>query len=153
MGAPSGPFSKEFSAGEWSPFSTGLQLDISFNKILQHAAFAATGEGEDVGDTCIETEGERLANGLQIFASSVPVYRGAELVGGVGVAGDAPDQDEMMAFLGVHEAGLVLNGSLNNAPPEMRADTLKPMDIRLRYVQCPQSPFRDSDEQNVCAGK
>ena len=153
MGAPSGPFSKEFSAGEWSPFSTGLQLDISFNKILQHAAFAATGGGEDVGDTCIETEGERLANGLQIFASSVPVYRGSELVGGVGVAGDAPDQDEMMAFLGVHEAGLVLNGSLNNAPPEMRADTLKPMDIRLRYVQCPQSPFRDSDEQNVCAGK
>lgn len=152
-GTSSGPFNKEISTGEWSIFSTGLQLDLSFNKILQHALFAAASLGEDVGDTCIETGGIRLANGLQIFASSVPVYRGNELVGGVGVAGDAPDQDEMMAFLGVHEAGLVLNGSLNNAPSEMRADRLKPRGTRLRYVQCPQSPFRDSDEQQVCAGK
>ena len=150
---PSGPFSKDFSASEWSVFSTGLQLDISFNKILQHALFAAANIGTDVGDTCIDTEGIRLANGLQIFASSVPVYRGNELVGGVGVAGDAPDQDEMMAFLGVHDAGLALGGSVNNAPSAIRADQLKPMGIRLRYVQCPQSPFRDSDEQRVCAGK
>ena len=23
---------------------------------------------------------------------------------------------------------------------------------QLRYVQCPQAPFNNSDEQNVCAG-
>lgn len=152
-GNPSGPFSKDFS--EWSVFSTGLQLDLSFNKIAQHVLYAATNldDDEDVGDTCIDTDGIRLANGLQIFASSVPVYRGNELVGGVGVAGDAPDQDEMMAFLGVHDAGLALGGSVNNAPPEIRADQLDPMGVRLRYVQCPQRPFRDSDEQRVCADK
>jgi uncharacterized protein GlcG (DUF336 family) len=152
-GTPSGPFSKEFSAGEWSVFSTGLQLDLSYNKIVQHALYAAGADFDDVGDTCIETDGIRLANGLQIFASSVPVYRGNELVGGVGVAGDAPDQDEMMAFLGVHEAGLVLDSGIGNAPSEIRADRLQPKGTRLRYVQCPQSPFRDSDEQQVCAGK
>ncbi len=153
MGAPSGPFSKDNLAGEWSVFSTGLQLDLVYNRIIQHVLFVLTNTVEDVGDTCIATDDERLSNGLQIFASSVPIYRGNELVGGIGVAGDAPDQDEMMAFLGVHEAGLELGGSLNNAPPSIRGDQLSPMGIRLRYVQCPQSPFRDSDEQNVCADK
>jgi hypothetical protein len=34
----------------------------------------------------------------------------------------------------------------------MRSDTLTPMGVRLRYVQCPQAPFNGSDEQNACAG-
>jgi hypothetical protein len=34
----------------------------------------------------------------------------------------------------------------------MRADTLTPLGTRLRYVNCPVSPFVDSDAQNVCAG-
>ena len=37
-------------------------------------------------------------------------------------------------------------------PAAMRADTLTPQGTRLRYVQCPQSPFNDSTDQNVCAG-
>jgi uncharacterized protein GlcG (DUF336 family) len=90
MGAPSGPFSKDNLAGQWSVFSTGLQLDIAFNRIVQHVLFAAADMAPDVGDTCIASDDERLSNGLQIFASSVPIYRGNELVGGIGVAGDAP---------------------------------------------------------------
>jgi hypothetical protein len=35
----------------------------------------------------------------------------------------------------------------------MRADTLTPQGIRLRYVNCPITPFIDNDEQNVCEGK
>jgi hypothetical protein len=35
----------------------------------------------------------------------------------------------------------------------MRADTLTPNGIRLRYVQCPQAPFIDADEDDPCAGK
>jgi len=27
------------------------------------------------------------------------------------------------------------------------------MNVRLRYVQCPQAPFIDSAEDNVCDGK
>ncbi len=148
-----GPFNKSLVGGEWSIFSTGLQLDLSFNRILQHVLFAAANAAPDVTDSCSDAPGLRLANGLQIFASSVPVYRGGVLVGGLGVAGDAPDQDEMMAFLGLHEAGLILGGAVNNAPPEMRADRLTPMGTRLRYVQCPQRPFVGSDEERVCDGK
>ncbi len=152
-GNDSGPFSKPNQDGEWSVFSTGLQLDLSFNNVIQHVLFAAAGAAPEVGLSCNDAPGLRIANGLQIFASSVPIYRGGVLVGGLGVAGDGPEQDEMMAFLGLHEAGLELNAAVNNAPPEIRADRLTPMGTRLRYVLCPQRPFRDSDEERVCEGK
>jgi hypothetical protein len=35
----------------------------------------------------------------------------------------------------------------------MRADQLAPQGVHLRYVQCPQSPFLDSNADNVCDGK
>jgi hypothetical protein len=69
------------------------------------------------------------------------------------VSGDGVDQDDMISFLGLHEAGLALGGALGNAPPAMRADTLTPFGVRLRYVQCPQAPYHSSSEQNVCEGK
>ncbi len=162
-GNPHGPLSKP--QGQWSPFSTGLQLDLSLNAFLQHVLFVAGVLPTDVAPGCpgvnldlaagatATVGGVRLGNGLQIFPGSVPVYRGDVLVGGIGISGDGVDQDDMIAFLGVHEAGVALGGAIGNAPPDMRADTLTPMGIRLRYVQCPQSPFVDSDEQNVCDGK
>ena len=81
-----------------------------------------------------------------------PIYRGATLVGAIGVSGDGVDQDDMIAFLGVHEAGLN-GGSIGNAAASIRADTLTPQGTRLRYVNCPVTPFIDSDEQMVCDGK
>ena len=170
-GSPHGPFSKP--AGEWSPFSTGLQLDLGINAILQHVLFVATnGAVLDVPDLagCAgvaldvagglptfsiapHTLGMRAANGLQIFPGGVPIYRGATLVGGIGVSGDGVDQDDMIAFLGLHNAATALGGTISNAPAGIRADQLEPQGIRLRYVQCPQSPFVDSTEQNACAGK
>lgn len=152
--ADSGPLNKEPMIDEWSVFSTGLQLDVSFNKFVQHILYAATGSGTDVDFSCNQsTSPLRLANGLQIFASGVPIYRYGELVGGLGVAGDAPEQDEMMAFLGLHNAGLLLETGVGNAPPEVRADRLTPYGYRLRYVQCPQNPFTDSEAENVCEDK
>ena len=59
----------------------------------------------------------------------------------------------MVSFLGVHNAGLQLNTGIGNAPPAIRADQLVVQGARLRYVQCPQSPFIGTDEQNVCGGK
>ena len=96
-----------------------------------------------------------MRNGLQIFPGSVPVYRGGQLVGGLGVSGDGVDQDDMIAFLGLSNAGTVLANGVGNAPPGIRADTLEPAGTgsRLRYVQCPQSPFLNSTDQNVCAGR
>ena len=76
-----------------------------------------------------------------------------ELVGGIGVSGDGVDQDDMIAFLGLHNASQALNGSINNAPSAIRADNLKPKGEHLRFIQCPQAPFLNSDSQNVCQGK
>lgn len=158
-----GPLSKP--AGFWSPFSTGLQLDLAYNAILQHVLFVAGAGLPDVGSSCAGVDlaadlsaatatatSQRAANGIQIFPGSVPIYRGDTLLGGIGVSGDGVDQDDMIAFLGVHDAGQEL-GTVNNAAPERRADTLTPRGVRLRFVQCPQAPFIDSDEDDPCAGK
>ena len=159
-GRDPGPFSKV--AGEASAFSTGLQLDLVYNGLIQHVAFVL-GAAPDVAQNCTGITGfdsglvssapiAEVANGLQIFPGGVPVYRGDTLVGGVGVSGDGIDQDDMIAFLGVSEAGRLL-GSFDNAPAGIRADTLMPFGARLRYVNCPQAPFIGSTEQEACSGR
>lgn len=159
-GRMAGPFSKLFTA--WSPFSTGLQLDVVYNAMIQHVGFVL-GVASDVAPHCAGVSGfdsgflasapvSLLANGLQIFPGGVPVYRGTALVGAVGVSGDGVDQDDMIAFLGVAEAGAAL-GTLGNAPQDARSDTLTPSGARLRYVNCPQAPFLDSTQQEACSGR
>jgi uncharacterized protein GlcG (DUF336 family) len=162
-GTSNGPFSKPI--GQWSVFSTGLQLDLAFNAILQHVLYASGGPIADVEPGCAgvafnpatlvftpPTAAARVANGLQIFPGSVPVYRGSTLVGAIGVSGDGVSQDDMVAFLGLQRASAALKGSISQAPKSRRADTLSPHGARLIYVQCPQSPFLDSDQENVCDG-
>lgn len=149
-GTPHGPLSKPI--GEWSPFSTGLQLDLVHDAIVQHVTFVLGGGSDAAPGACTSPVRQRLRNGIQIFPGSVPIYKAGVLAGGIGISGDGVDQDDMIAFLGLHEAGQVL-GTIGNAPPAMRADTLEPQGVRLRYVQCPQAPYNDSDAQNVCAGK
>ena len=171
VGTPPGPLSNEFSS--WSPFAVGLQLDLSYSQLALHVAHylnqlglalflngaplapAPTAQNPvplpDIGFNC--TGIPSLANGLQIFPGSAPIYRGDRLIGAVGVSGDGVDQDDMIGFLGVHNASLALNLSISHAPFARRADQLIPRGARLRYVQCPQAPFFDSNEQNVCEGK
>ncbi|MFQ6003914.1 MAG: heme-binding protein, partial [Woeseia sp.] len=159
-GNPAGPFSKP--AGQWSPFSTGLQLDLVYNAIVRHIGFVL-GAAPDVPANCTGVDGfdnafavsgviAELANGTQIFPGSVPIYRGAQLVGGIGVSGDGVDQDDMIAFLGVHEAAQQVGG-FGNAAPQIRADKLTPQGTRLRYINCPVTPYIAGDEQDVCEGK
>jgi hypothetical protein len=95
----------------------------------------------------------KVRNGLQVFPGGVPIYRAGTLVGGIGVSGDGVDQDDMIAFLAVDQAAARLATGLANAPAERRADRLVPQGTRLRYVQCPQAPFLDSDAQDACAGR
>ena len=145
IGTSNGPLSKPYA--QWSPFSDGMQLDISINAIVK-AAFG------DLGVGC--TGLNRLRNGLQIFSGGMPIYRvvngTAQLLGGIGVSGDGTDQDDMIAFLGLAQAGAVLGNGIGNAPPALRADAI-PLSVgRLRYVQCPVAPFNDSNAQNVCTG-
>jgi hypothetical protein len=133
-------------------------LDLVNSAILQHVVFVLGGGNDVTPGSCTRmpptpTGLNRLANGLQIFAGGVPIYRGTQLVGAIGISGDGIDQDDLVAFLGVHNAGQRLGGSFGNAPKAMRADTLSKDGNFLRYVQCPQAPFLDTDEQNACAGK
>ncbi|MFT5610086.1 MAG: hypothetical protein ACI9LU_000578 [Polaribacter sp.] len=134
---PPGPFS--FPIDVWSPFNVGLQLNLVFNRLTSP------------GTGC--TGIPNLPNGIQIFPGSVPIYRGGQLIGGIGVSGDGVDQDDMISFLGLHNAGLELGGAINNADPSIRADTLSPQGVRLRYINCPQAPFIDSTEAFPCTGK
>ena len=151
-GNANGPFSRPLA--QWSVFSTGLQLDVSFNRLILAALAALTASPTAPAGPCVGEKGDqRLANGMQIFPGGVPIYRQRDLVGAIGVSGDGVDQDDMVAFLGVHEAGVILDGSINNAPYDMRADTLAPRGVRLRYVQCPQSPFLGDTTHEPCAGK
>jgi uncharacterized protein GlcG (DUF336 family) len=153
-GAPEGPLSKP--PGEWSPFNVGLQLDLVNNQLLRAVALGDLSEGcagrRFTDPATPDVNLRKVRNGIQIFPGGVPIYRGNQLVGGVGVSGDGVDQDDMIAFLGLANAGRALAGTVGNAPQAMRADQLAPLGVRLRYVQCPQAPFIDSTEQNVCAG-
>lgn len=161
---PQGPFSKP--PGEWSVFSSGLQLDLTINAVLAHVLFVAgvvpvdfapgcagVNIADDLSSIAPTLTDVRLANGLQIFPGSAPIYRSGTLIGGIGVSGDGVDQDDMVGFLGLHNAAQSLGGGLGNAPADRRADMLTPQGVRLRYVQCPQAPFVDSTDDNVCGGK
>lgn len=171
-----GPFSRPFD--QWSPFHDGLQLDIAYLSLAFHVAhyvnqlglpitlagqpFAPAPSAENPVPVADPPPGscggaglthKRLANGIQIFPGGVPIYRNNQLVGAIGISGDGIDQDDMIAFLGTHNAGQRLNTGIGNAPASIRADQLVVRGARLRYVQCPQAPFIGSDQQNVCGDK
>ena len=148
IGSGAGPLSSPIS--NWSPFNVGLQLDLSYNAII---AAATSPSGDAVGAVGC-TGLARAKNGIQIFAGAVPIYRGNQLVGAIGVSGDGVDQDDLISFYGLHNAGVALNTGIGNAPKPLRADNLVPQGLgsRLRYVQCPVAPFISGNEQNVCEG-
>lgn len=161
VGTANGPLSVPIT--EFSPFANGLQEELVEDNILLHVGFVNNNlaANMDTRPRCtflpdVIPGQNRLQNGIQIFPGSVPIYRNGELVGGIGVSGDGIDQDDLISFLGVHNAGVRL-GTIGNAAPSIRADNIvipvNGEDIRLRYVSCPFAPFLDSNEQNVCQGK
>ena len=139
----------------WSPFNTGLQLDLILRRVL------APLNGV-IPDACVDNSilGQRLGNGIQIFPGSVPLYRDGDLVGGIGVSGDGIDQDDFISFYSASRKGLDAVGHLNigdrdlgfNAPREIRADNIliEPIGSRLRYINCPESVFIGSNDQRIC---
>lgn len=158
VGQPNGPLSRPIQ--KFNPFSTGLQSALIVGNLAQHLQFVTGQRPDDTPRACTTLPGvaggnPRLANGIQIFPGSVPVYRGGQLVGGIGVSGDGIDQDDMISFLGLHNAGLRVGG-IGNAPNDRRADRIVVQvgsrQVRLRYVNCPFAPFLDTAAQNVCEG-
>lgn len=140
----------------WSPFNTGLQLDLVAARVVGGLLNPAS-----VTASCSDPSlGRRIANGIQIFPGSVPLYRNGVLVGALGISGDGIDQDDMVCFFGASRSGLDRAGHQGigdpnlgfNAPKEMRCDQapLNISGLRLRYVNCPESPLIGSNDQNVC---
>jgi uncharacterized protein GlcG (DUF336 family) len=161
-GNPPGSLSVPFS--RFSLFSTGLQIDLVAADVLngiltgqrpaQGCAFigAIPGSGPlpDLvpGTVLPPLSGGKtlLADGLQIFSGGFPIYRGGELVGGIGVSGDGIQQDSMIGFLGIQNGP----STLNNPPVQLRVDQFAPQGIHFRYVNCPAAPFLTTDIQNPC---
>lgn len=177
VGRPPGPLSRPIE--DFNPFATGLQVALVAGNIVQHAQFVAGVSATDTPQRCTNTPdvaaGQNpLENGIQIFPGSVPIYRGSQLIGGIGVSGDGIDQDDMVSFLGLHNGGVRLANGVGNAPIAIRADQLgfrfrsngtlevvKGTDpgintdnyFFIRYVNCPFAPFLDTpQQQNVCLG-
>jgi uncharacterized protein GlcG (DUF336 family) len=155
-GTPAGPLSTP--AATWSPFDVGLQLDLVNNQLVR-GVLGDLSEGCSGRRSAADAAGDagpgitKVRNGLQVFAGGVPIYRGGALAGGIGVSGDGVDQDDMIAFLALHQAAARLGSGFGNAPSARRADRLVPQGTRLRYVQCPQAPFVGSDARDACADK
>jgi uncharacterized protein GlcG (DUF336 family) len=135
-GSPPGPLSRALA--DWSPFSTGLQLDLVAANLL-----ATT-------PPC--TGLPRAPNGIQIFPGGFPIFRGAALVGAIGISGDGVDQDDLVAFLGLANAGARLGTGVGNAPIARRADQIAVPGGQLRYAGCPIAPFLDTTSTDVCSG-
>jgi len=169
-GAPNGPLSLPFAS--WSPFKTGLELDLVYTQIALSIAYILNQEGyslningavipapssanpEPLGDVRVGcTDIARLPNGFTLFPGSVPIYRDGTLVGGIAASGDGSDQSDLVAFLALSNGAAALNSGLGQAPNTIRADTLAPLGARLLYVQCPQAPFIDTADANACGGK
>jgi uncharacterized protein GlcG (DUF336 family) len=154
-GNPNGPLSLPFpgsgSGRSWSPFNTGLQLDLVAGGIVGGLSGGRSGN-------CTGVSG--LANGIQIFPGAVPLYRNGTLIGAIGVSGDGIDQDDLTAFYGASRKGLDFIGHTSigdpvlgfNAPNSIRSDTIQSPfgNSTLRYVNCPEAPFIQDNEQNVC---
>ena len=152
---PNGPLSRPIA--QFSPFSTGLQSALVIGNLGAHIGSVANGTADPPrGCTALANGGparaKRLANGMQIFPGSVPIYRNDVLIGAIGVSGDGIDQDDMIAFLGLAGAS-----GVTNAPAAVRSDRIVvPVgsnSARLRFVGCPFAPFLDTADQNACSGK
>ena len=160
LGRPPGPLSVPID--RFNIFSTGLQSQLIENDILNHVGFILGANATDVPQSCTAAPQtrpgfNRFQNGLTLFAGGVPIYRNGVLVGAIAASGDGNDQSDMIAFLGLHNAGVKLNGAIGNAPTSIRSDLvdvpLQQGSSNLRYVRCPFAPFVGTNDQNVCQGK
>ena len=155
-----GPFGRPI--GKFNPFSTGLQSALIIGNLAAHVGFVTGQSATDTPQRCTAIPDavpgqNRLQNGIQIFPGAVPIYRGNVLVGAIGVSGDGIDQDDMISFLGLSNAGKLLTTGIGNAPAAMRSDNVvvglsDGKTVRLRYISCPFAPFLDTADQNVCQG-
>jgi uncharacterized protein GlcG (DUF336 family) len=159
VGTANGPLSHPLSI--WSIFATGTQTALVDADLIDDLIARPDPTTGMLHARCTQLPDvvpgqNRLQNGIQIFSGGEPIYRNGVLVGGIGVSGDGTSQDDMIGFLGVDGAHTAL-GTISNAPPAIRADTLNINQgggvNHVIYVSCPPSPFIGSSVQDPCTGK
>ena len=116
-----GPFSTA-APPAWSPFNTGLPLELLCDALGAALAGVST-------SSCTAVPG--LQNGITVFPGGVPLFKDGRLAGAIGVSGDGVDQDDLIASAGA--AGF-------DAPEERRCDRLVVRGVRLPYVKFPRHP-------------
>jgi uncharacterized protein GlcG (DUF336 family) len=154
------PGSLSLPINRWSVFSTGIQLDLVAQDILNGvggapppaAGCANIGVGGKPELPTVSGGKTQLADGMQIFSGGAPLFRGTTLVGGIGVSGDGIQQDSLVSFIGLQNFVEPTAGStpVANAPLALRSDQFAPGGVNLRYVNCPAAPFITSSVQNPC---
>ena len=159
-GTPNGPLG--VSATYSTPFDDGLQLDLVTADLVAGLAYIAGATATDAPDYCTSLPAPGgspvapkpvLADGLQIFPGGFPIFRNGMLIGGVGASGDGVDQDDLIAFLSLYNAGVTLKTGVGHAPASIRANLLSSGGVAPVYVSCPFAPFLNNSENNVCSGK
>lgn len=167
---PEGPLSRSIES--WSVFSTGFQVDSilaqtatalcrqvpQLREILDIAGPASCPQPGSVTSCTVGPELAQIDLGPTIFSGGFPIYRleasGPVLIGAVGVSGDGIEQDNVIAMVGLADAGQSATSPVpfGHAPPEIRVNTLNARGVRPRYSVCAVAPFLGSDEQNACVG-
>jgi uncharacterized protein GlcG (DUF336 family) len=128
-----GPFSVDIE--DFSPFNDGLQLDLILDEYFGNILRGIGGDGAALTNALTSPcpTLPAIANGIQIFAGSVPLFKNGRFVGAIGVSGDGIDQDDLIAAFG--SAGF-------ESPEEMRTDRFFVRGIRLPFVKFPRHPNR-----------
>ena len=121
-GTAEGPYSVPRAV--WGVFNTGLQLQIVIPGILQVLGGGSAGVG-------CNSALLQLPNGITIFPGGIPLYKGGQLAGAIGVSGDGVDQDDLIAAAGA--TGF-------ETPEERRSDRLIVRGTRLPWVKFPRHP-------------
>jgi uncharacterized protein GlcG (DUF336 family) len=115
--APPGPFSILLDHG---------RRPTSFHTALGFDAFTPGTNFHDRRDSILNQ------NGVVFFPGSSALYRGAALLGGLGVSGDGVDQDDFVTSGAAGGFG---------PPPRLRADNFFVTGVRLPYAKFPRNPL------------
>lgn len=72
-------------------------------------------------------------NGIVFFPGALPLYRGGQLVGGLGISGDGVEQDDYVAWLG---------GQGFRPPNAIHSDQFTVQGVRMPFLKFPRNPER-----------
>jgi uncharacterized protein GlcG (DUF336 family) len=128
-GAPPGPFSILNDGG--ADLNTGLTVGAplpasAFQSVQGHDAFFPETNFHDPFNFLNQ-------DGIVFFPGSVPIYVGANLVGGVGISGDGVDQDDVVTFS--------TKQGFDTPANVLRADQVFVRDVRLPYQKFNRQPL------------